>query len=176
MLFIGVYLPYCTRLNFDRYVYYLAKLKTIIDDYHSPYVCVLGDFNGDIVKATEFGKELESFCNYAELYIADVMHLPRDSTTHVNDGHGTESWLDHIVCTKGFLEIISGVGIDHSVLSSDHFPVFMKIIIQGCDINSDTSDVTMDERWVVDWDSLAPDDIQGYASAVRDSLGLIDIP
>ena len=39
-LFLGVYLPYDTRQNFDQYVYYLAKLKTIIDDFDSPYVCI----------------------------------------------------------------------------------------------------------------------------------------
>ena len=62
LLLLGVYLPYCTPPNFESYVYYLGKIKAIVDESDSPYVCVLGDFNADIVKATEFGKELESFC------------------------------------------------------------------------------------------------------------------
>ena len=82
MLLIGVYLPYSTHQNFDTYVHYLAKMKTIIDDFDSPYVCVLGDFNADVVKATEFGKELESFCHDCKLIVAHVMHLPRDSNFH----------------------------------------------------------------------------------------------
>ena len=139
ILLVGAYLPYNTHQNFDIYVHYLAKLKVIIDDFDSPYVCVLGDFNADMVKATEFGKELEIFCQDSQLFVADVMHLPRNSTTHINDGHGTESWLDHIVCTQAFLGIINVVGIDHSVLSSDHFPLFAKIDIQGCDLGSNAS-------------------------------------
>ena len=95
-------------------MYYLPELKTIIDDFDSPFVCALGDFNADIVKATDFGKELQSFCNDSGL-VADVLHLPANSVTHVNDGHGTESWLDHIVCTKGFLDVFSTIRIDNSI-------------------------------------------------------------
>ena len=177
MLLIGVYLPYSTHQNFDTYVHYLAKLKTIIDDFDSPYVCVLGDFNADIVKATEFGKELESFCHDSNLIVADLMHLPRDSTTHVNDGHGTESWLDHIVCTKGFLKIINDIDIDHSILSSDHFPVSVKIDLQCNDLSSNASFEGMDgEKLVVDWSSLEPNDRHAYVSAVEDNLGQVDVP
>ena len=177
MLLIGVYLPYSTHQNFDTYVHYLAKMKTIIDDFDSPYVCVLGDFNADVVKATEFGKELESFCHESNLVIADVMHLSRDSTTHVNDGHGTESWLDHIVCTKSFLKIINVIDIDHYILSSDHFPVSVKINVQGCDLSSIGSfEEAEDEKWVVDWSSLESKDLQAYVSAIEESLGQINVP
>ena len=176
MLFVGVYLPYNTQLNFDRYVYYLAKLKTIVDDFDSPYVALLGDFNADIVKGTEFGKELQSFCNESHLSIVDVMHLPRTSTTHFNDGHSTESWLDHIVCTEGFKEVIIGVGIDQSILSSDHFPVFMKIKIRDCNINFDSHSATTDERWVVDWESLEPNELRAFTSAVEESLDKVAVP
>ena len=176
MLLVGVYLPCNTHLNFDKFVHYLAKVKTIIDDFDSPFVCILGDFNADIVKATEFGKELESFCKDSQLSIVDVMHLPRNSTSHMNDGHGTESWLDHIVCTRGFMDLISGVGIDRSVMCSDHFPMFIKIDTQNCDINSEVSGAGLGERWVVDWASLGPDDLQAYASAAGDNLKQIDVP
>ena len=79
-------MPYDSKHNFDQYVYYLSKLKSIIDDFDSPYVCILGDFNADIFKQSEFGKELESFCHEANLKIADVLLLPRSSITHVNAG------------------------------------------------------------------------------------------
>ena len=163
-------------INFDKFVHYLAKVKAIIDDFDSPFVCVLGDFNADIVKATEFGKELESFCRDSQLSIVDVMHLPRDSTTHMNDSHSTESWLDHIVCTKGFMDFIGGVGINRSVLCSDHFPMFIKIDIQNGGISSEVSGAGLDERWVVDWASLGPDDLRAYASAAENNLKQLGVP
>ena len=166
ILFLGVYLPYNTHLNFDKSVHYLAKDKAIIDDFDSPFVCVLGNFNTDRVKATEFGKELESFCRDSQLSIVDVMHLPRDSTTRMNDGHGTESWLDHFVCTKGFMDFIGGVGINR----------FIKIDIQNGGISSEVSGAGLDGRWVVDWASLGPDDLRAYASAAEANLKQIDVP
>ena len=36
ILLLGVYLPYDTKKNFDQYVYYLAKLKSIVDDFDYP--------------------------------------------------------------------------------------------------------------------------------------------
>ena len=176
MLLMSVYLPCCSHQNFDSFVYYLAKLKTIIDDFSSPYICVLGDFNADIGKGTEFGNELQSFCNSSQLFVVDVMNLPPSSMTHVNDGHGTESWLDHVVCTKGFTEVINAVEIDYSILSSDHFPVSIIVDVQGCEINCDTHATCMDDRWVVDWGLLGSDDLHAFESAVSDNLRSIVIP
>ena len=177
MLFLGVYLPYCSHQNFDRFVYYLAKLKSIIDDFETPHVCVLGDFNADMVKATEFGKELESFCIESRLFVVDAMHLPSDSKTHVNDGHGTESWLDHIVCTEGFLELVSNIVIDQSILSSDHLPVTMKISCESCDYNhNDSTGQYADKRWVVEWDSLTVEDLSAFESVVKENLDKICVP
>ena len=61
MLFIGVHLSYYSHQNFDRFVYYLAKLRTTIEEYDSPSVCALGDFNADIGKRTDLGKDLNHF-------------------------------------------------------------------------------------------------------------------
>ena len=98
------------------------------------------------------------------------MHLPSTSKTHVNDGHGTESWLDHIVCTRGFLDVINSVEIDHSILSSDHFPVSININLGGCKLNFDAPGAGIDERWVVDWGLLSPGDLQVFQSAVNENL------
>ena len=73
ILLLGVYLPYDNKHNFDQYVYYLAKLRSIIEDFESPYVCILGDFNADIHRQTEFGRELQSFGHEANLKLADIL-------------------------------------------------------------------------------------------------------
>ena len=123
ILLLGVYLPYNSPNNFEDFIFSLGKIRTIIDEFDSPYVCVLGDFNADVEKTTSFGKELLSFCQESDLTIADLGFLRSGSVTHVNEGHGTESWLDHVVCTKGASQFIQGIGICYSIASSDHFPV-----------------------------------------------------
>ena len=175
VLLLGVYLPYDTKRNFDQYAYYLAKLKSIIDDYDSPHVCILGDFNADIVKRSDFGQELKSFCYDMKLMIADVLLLPSSSITHVNDGSGTESWLDHIVCTNGFHSLLSGVGIDLSIASSDHFPIFLDLQFKP------TNDCAHEapgrgSRWVVDWSSVSDSDIDAFENAVERELSDIAVP
>ena len=82
-------------------VFSLGKIKSIIDECDSSYVYVSGEFNADIVRQTSFRKELASFCSESELIIADSAFLYREFVSHVNDAHETESWLDHVMCTKG---------------------------------------------------------------------------
>ena len=154
-------------------MFYLSTLRTTIDDFDSLFVCALGYLNTDTVKGTDFGKELQSFCNDSRLVVADVLHLPTNSVTHVNDGYGTESWLDHIVCTKGFLDVFSRIRIDNTILSADHFPVCIKIIVQVSHISFHSTAVVTPKKWVVDWDSLCQDDLQAFESAVNDSLGRV---
>ena len=127
MLLLGVYLPYNSSQNFEDFIFSLGKIRTIIEEFDSPYVYVLGDYNADIEKQTSFGKELLSFCQESDLVIADTMFLSSGSVTHVNDGHGTESWLDHIIKTKGAFEFIQNINVCYSVVSSDHFPLYASL-------------------------------------------------
>lgn len=177
ILLIGVYLPYDNKQNFAQYVHYLAMLKSIIDEYDSPYVCILGDFNADIVKQTDFGKELEGFCQETSLKVADILLLPQTSFTHINDGSSTESWLDHILCTNGSFSIIDDVRIDLSIASSDHFPISLKLQLQGSDVGQTAHDAPdCDGRWVVDWSTVDDAGRCAFTEAVDDELAKIDVP
>ena len=178
VLLLGVYLPYDSRHNFDQYVYYLAKLKSIIDEFDSPYVCILGDFNADVIKQSEFGKELEAFCYECNLDIADVMMLPQPSVTHVNDGNGTESWLDHIVCTKAFYSVVHNVHIDLSIVSSDHFPMSLKVdlTLNDCPDSGEAPECDDNGRWVVDWTLVDDASLNKFAVSVEEELSNIIVP
>ena len=177
LLLLGVYLPYDTRHNFDQYVYYLAKLKGIIDDFGSPNVCVVGDFNADVIKRSDFGRELESFCHEAHLRIADISLLPQSSVTHINDGTGTESWIDHIVCTNSFYSLIRAVRIDVSILSSDHFPMCFDVELSATSDCSNLYDGAQEgHKWVVDWSSLDVRVLNNYAMAAKEQLSKIEVP
>ena len=177
ILLLGVYLPYDTKKNFDQYVYYLAKLKSIVDDFDSPNVCILGDFNADILKLTDFGKELRCFCNDANLKIADVLLLPHTSISHINDGSSSESWLDHIVCTDGFYSLLQDVGIDLSISSSDHFPIFVRLELPYLNNSPESLKVSeCDARWVVDWTAAGDTKINEFAKVAEKKLSSIAVP
>ena len=47
VLFVCVYLPYDCSDNFDDYMFLLAKISQIIDEFQTPYVYVCGDFNAN---------------------------------------------------------------------------------------------------------------------------------
>ena len=46
---------------YDDYIFYLNKIKTIVESANIPYVFVLGDFNADIQSDSVFGSELIEF-------------------------------------------------------------------------------------------------------------------
>ena len=69
--------------------------------------------------------------------------------THINDGHEVETWLDHIVCTRGFYALVDSIKIDQSILSSDHFPTVANVNIQMCENVCQVSDAEQRMRCVV---------------------------
>ena len=67
VLFLCVYLPYDTKRNFDEDVFYLAKLKSIVEDYESPHVCTLGDFNADVMNGRNLVLSFSPFAAVSSL-------------------------------------------------------------------------------------------------------------
>ena len=63
LLFLCVYLSYECDMFYDDYIFYLNKIKIIIESANTSYVFVLGDFNADIQSDSVFGSELVEFCN-----------------------------------------------------------------------------------------------------------------
>lgn len=178
ILFLGAYLPYESPQNFDEFVFYLAKVKEIIDEFPSPNVCVLGDLNADVIKGTSFGIELDNFCKDNRLVIADILQLPKDSVTHLNDGHGSESWLDHIVCTQAFHSLLTTMGIRYDIMSSDHFPIFASIATDSCPspVQPNKSCPEDRDRWLVDWSSVSQTDLASFADMVDEQLSRLHVP
>ena len=56
-----VFIPYECDMYCNDYIFYLNKIKTIIESANTPYVFVLGDFNIDIQSDSVFGSELIDF-------------------------------------------------------------------------------------------------------------------
>ena len=154
MFLLGVYLPCNSNTNFEDFLFSLGKIRTIIDEFDSLYVYVFGDFNADIEKQSVFGNELVSFCHDSDLIVADPLFLSSGSVTHFNDGHGTESWLDHVVCTKGAVNLISDIVIDCAVCGSDHFPIVTTIPVPCCTAPVTSNQEAEIAKWTVDWSSI----------------------
>ena len=86
---------------------------------------IVGDFNADPLKG-RFWKELEVFCSNLSLCVIDRT-LPGDSFTYLCPSKNSTSWLDHVLCTQGMVNIVSQVFIDYKSSIYDHFPVFFML-------------------------------------------------
>ena len=177
MLLLGVYFPYNSEHNFEEFIFCLGKIRTIVEEFDSPYVYVFGDLNADVEKQTSFGCELRAFCQESDLIIADSVFLKRGSVTHVNEGHGTESWLDHVVCSKGAFEFIDNISISYHIVSSDHFPMTAVLTLPSVEPIHVTEEQSAGSgTWVVDWSSFEQRQLDLYLADVHDRLNNIHVP
>ena len=111
LLFLCEFLMYECDMFFDDYIFYLNKIKIIIESANTPYVYVLGDFNADIQSDSVFGSELVEFCNLNKRDFIDRIILPSSSFTFISQAHGTTSWLDHCITTAAGRSLISNAFI-----------------------------------------------------------------
>ena len=71
----------------DDYIFYLNKIKIIIESANTPYVYVLGDINADIQSDSVFGSKLVEFCNLNKLDFIDRIILPSSFFTFISQAH-----------------------------------------------------------------------------------------
>ena len=98
ILVLCVYLPFESSENYDDFMFYLAKILQIVEEFRSPYVYVCGDFNANMKKPSRYGKELTKLCNDNSLSISNklLLRLPKV----VSSRHASTSWLDHVLSTS----------------------------------------------------------------------------
>ncbi len=96
-----------SRTIFDEYMhmYYLAKIKDIIDGSDSSSVYVTGDYKSDVTRNAAFGRELNTWCTTLSLellpfkyvyYVSKVQHLGFTIVLPLCSA----SWLYHCVTTN----------------------------------------------------------------------------
>ena len=98
LLIINVYLPYFSLDNYDNYLHYVGKLNSIVESTNDGEIMILGDFNA--ATGGEYFREWDILCNDHDMLFSDVLRLPADSYTHVNNGSMARSWLDHCLCSE----------------------------------------------------------------------------
>ena len=104
-------------------------MRQITLEFPSPYVYILGDFNANLSRASNFGDDLISFCERYCFHISDYDVLASDTYTHVSMAHGNTSWLDHCISTSTGHDSISDIQVLHDCMSSDPFPLSVVIVL-----------------------------------------------
>ena len=174
IMIYNVYLPYCCSDNVQDFNDYLLHLSGIIEAADTPYVYCIGDFNADVKRAHQFGQKLRSFCVNENLCLADVERLPADTFTYQNISQDTKSWIDHILCPESANKILEEVSVDHTYITSDHFPITMNIRVQSAHYVENTNiDTTRIVSKRVKWSKCSRNEILQYAEHTRTNLELI---
>ena len=145
-LFVCVYLPYDCSDNFDDYMFLLAKISQIIDEFQTPYVYVCGDFNANTRCTSQIGDELSQLCRCNSLCLADTLFLLQDTFTFISSSHDTVSWLDHILTTTSGYSILTDACVKTDFITSDHLPLCFTISIDNLHIPVSLSDQTSQDR------------------------------
>jgi len=129
---------------------------------------VMGDFKADLsmdshgIVSQLFGHKLLAYCQTETLTISDYELMDVHNTyTHVSTSHKTTSWLDHIISTSSFHDLIEKISVDYTLISSDHLP--MSVIL-----NLDCARVATKEqpsgcgKGTIKWDKLSAADKNKY--------------
>ena len=111
LLFVNVYMPYCSDDNHLDFMFYLGKINSVLSDSNTPYVFIHGVFNANICtteteRRHKFGMELKKFCINESLFLSDVLFCSDNSYTYYSEAHQSVSWLDHIICTVPIVLLI----------------------------------------------------------------------
>ena len=176
MAFINVYLPVDSYENLDEYHFYLAKLNNFVEEHHSHYVAMFGDFNTNYKSGAQslFAKELSKFCTDEHYIITDLDYCDSTSFTFYSAAHNSVSWLDHFVCTINTHRIVKPVNIHYDFMSSDHFPMSIDLdIAKICIDNEDIASSTTAAR--VPWQDLAEADVKKYEALTDHHLSNIKL-
>ena len=87
LLFVNVYMLYCSDDNHADFMTYLGKINSVLFDSNTPRVFIPGDFNANICKTEterrhKFDMELKEFCINEGLILSDVLYCSDNSYTY----------------------------------------------------------------------------------------------
>ncbi len=159
---LNTYLPYDDGSNLVDYQMYLARIDSYFEN---PYSGAFGDFNGNIRANHRFGNELTRFCKGNSLIISDNVLLSGDSFTFYSEAHDTVAWLDHLVSTHSLHSLVNRMWVDNSLVSSDHFPVFVELALNDVKL---TAPKSYGNR--INWSMLSEEQLRQFNMLSKVSL------
>ncbi|KAJ2937290.1 hypothetical protein O0L34_g19530 [Tuta absoluta] len=127
LIVMSVYMPTDLAANLPLLTecYGVMSAVCAFNDDVDCIIC-LDDYNSDVNRQNNlFGSELLLYCKEEDWVCADIQLLGQSSGTFtfLSDGHGTTSWIDHIIVTPSAMRAIKSVRVINDVFWSDHFPV-----------------------------------------------------
>ena len=155
ILFVNVYMPYCSNDNLPEFQFYLGKINRIIEDANTPYVYVIGDLNANTRRGQHhlFGDELIDFCLHDNLVLSDVILCKEETYTYFSTAHFSVSWLDHVISSHSAHTLIHTIRVDYSFVSSDHHPLLMDIdVCVTSQFDDDSDGGNKRHKEVIKWD------------------------
>ena len=126
LLILNVYLPYDCNDNFDDYILYIGKISSIIEEYKSNEVMIIGDFNAK--PSSEYYSEWLAASEQYNLIFSDVNLLCPHTYTHINNANLSKTWLDHCLSSQSVHRSILNISVDENYFGSDHLP--LKILLR----------------------------------------------
>ena len=91
MYVFNVYLNYDKDDNEEEYLDRLMKLHNLLAECDSTCVTVVGDYNTNVLKKTNFAVLLKEFCNQFRYKWTSCLKLPEGMYTYVSDAWGSHS-------------------------------------------------------------------------------------
>ena len=163
IVLLNVYLPCDNGSNLEDYRFYLSKVDSLIGN--TPYSAAFGDFNANIKSSTHrFGKELVHFCETENLIISDSIIGDKDKFTFYSEAHDSTAWLDHLVSSSSFHSLIENIYVDNSLVSSDHFPIFVHLNVDQVNFVNSHPAVCENKKRIM-WSEVSDHEIGKYTDA-----------
>ena len=129
---------------------------------------VLGGFNADPSKPNLFGDELTKFLQEESYILSDVVFCDKGTYTFYSDAQLSTSWIDHCMYTRSFHTLIHSAKVHYEMISSDHFPLGMKLEVKVPHSVPNTCDSTKVRR--VKWSDLSEPQREAYRLNTEQNL------
>ena len=133
---------------------------------------ICGDFNVDFERTGRLVNLLDSFMSSSGPVAHDLAFRDTITFTYERDDGCVRSWIDHILCDKLHVDIVTNIKCaDSGTFLSDHFPLSFSLNAECASVcPSFSSKPQKNNSFVCDWAKITSDDIERYQCFVADTL------
>ena len=96
------------------------------------------------------------------LIISDRSINEEDIFTFYSEAHNTTAWLDHLISSANFNFLVECITVDHSYISSDHFPVYVTINLDKVNVSNTDPKPEREKKRFIKWNELSVEEKEKY--------------
>ena len=177
ILLICAYMPCddrCRDRNVNEFVDILNDIAIIVNTHNPDYVCLGGDFNTDLQRATAHTHNLISFANNYNLnFCVNDVSCTFDFT-YRSKGSGHTSFIDHFILSDNLYDaLLTFDNVDSVNNFSDHIPV--KCVIDYVMSYSENVNPVCNQSRPA-WKKATVNQLSNYSQLLDEILGEIHVP